>query len=205
MNWHETGIVFDCAGERLVGVASLPAQPRMLGLVIVVGGPQYRAGSHRQFVLLARRVAAAGYAVLRFDYRGMGDSSGDLRSFEAVDADIGAAIGALRAAAPGVQRIAIWGLCDAASAALLYVDRQPAGEPLAGLCLVNPWVRSAATLARTHVKHYYWARLRQREFWAKLLTGQVAGRALSELRRNLALTRASAPVGADAPIELPNS
>ena len=39
-------------------------------MVIVVGGPQYRAGSHRQFTLLARHIAAAGYPVLRFDARG---------------------------------------------------------------------------------------------------------------------------------------
>ena len=42
------------------------------GMLIVVGGPQYRAGSHRQFTLLARDVAATGVPTMRFDYRGMG-------------------------------------------------------------------------------------------------------------------------------------
>ena len=48
----------------------------------MVGGPQYRVGSHRQFTLMARAFAAAGYPVLRFDYRGIGDSEGESRGFE---------------------------------------------------------------------------------------------------------------------------
>ena len=44
-------------------------------VVIVVGGPKYGVGSHRQFVTTARYVAAAGYPVLRFDYPSKGDSS----------------------------------------------------------------------------------------------------------------------------------
>jgi len=52
------------------------------GVLIVVGGPQYRVGSHRQFLLLSRRLAAEGHPVMRFDYRGMGDASGAMRGFE---------------------------------------------------------------------------------------------------------------------------
>jgi hypothetical protein len=48
-----------------------------------------------------------------------------------------------------------------------------------GLCLLNPWVRSEASLAKTQVKHYYTQRLRQKEFWLKLLSGKVALGALS--------------------------
>ena len=49
-----------------------------------------------------------------------------------------------------------------------------------GLVLLNPWVRSEATLARTHIKHYYGQRLLQAEFWRKLLTGKLGlGRAIS--------------------------
>lgn len=55
-----------------------------LGLLMVVGGPQYRVGSHRQFVLLARDLAAAGIPVFPFDYRGMGDSTGQARDFEGI-------------------------------------------------------------------------------------------------------------------------
>ena len=171
---------FDCAGERLVGVLSRPAQPSGVGVVVVVGGPQYRVGSHRQFVLLARHLAAAGHAVLRFDYRGMGDSGGERRDFEAVSDDIAAAIHALRQAVPTLRQVALWGLCDGASAALLYLHAT-SNASVAGLCLLNPWVRSTQSQATAQVKHYYTQRLRERAFWTKLLRGQVGLGRLSEL------------------------
>ncbi len=189
----ESVLGFDCAGECLVGILAEPAQAlHDLGVIVIVGGPQYRAGSHRQFTLLARHLAAGGFPTLRFDYRSMGDSPGEPRDFLAVEADIAAAIDALLAARPALKRVVLWGLCDAASAALLYLDARP--DPrVAGLVLANPWVRSAASLAKTHVKHYYWQRLRQPEFWRKLLGGGVGLAALRSLGGNLRLARATAP------------
>lgn len=180
----ETALIFDCQGDSLVGILHAPEMAAQTGVLVVVGGPQYRGGSHRQFVQLARRLAAAGVAVLRFDVRGMGDSSGTQRSFEQLDDDIAAALRALHKAQPQLRRVVLWGLCDGASAALLYLQRCP-NVAVDGLVLLNPWVRSTTSLARTHVKHYYLQRLMQREFWAKLLSGRVAGRALAELARNL--------------------
>ncbi len=192
-SYREQAITFDCQGEWLVGVVALPQTPResvsedlapTTGLIIIVGGPQYRAGSHRQFVLQARAVAAAGTPVLRFDYRGMGDSTGDLHTFENVNQDIAAAIDALLAMVPSIENIALWGLCDGASAALLYCHATQDAR-IKGLCLLNPWVRSDASLAKTQVKHYYIQRLRQKEFWLKLLTGKVAASAVAGLVRNV--------------------
>lgn len=136
--------------------------------MIVVGGPQYRVGSHRQFTLLARCVAQSGAPVLRFDYRGMGDSEGEPRTFLDVDDDIGAAVDALTNECPGVQEVVLWGLCDAASAALLYAPRD---ARVRGLVLANPWVRSEATYARTQVRHYYAQRLLKPELWRKVANG----------------------------------
>lgn len=190
---REEAFTFGCEGEALVGLlhhpaADAPAQAAQTGVVVIVGGPQYRAGSHRQFVHLARALAAAGHPVLRFDVRGMGDSTGALRNFEHITPDVGAAIDALVQRAPAVQRVVLWGLCDGASAALLYLhDRQD--ERVQGLCLLNPWVRSDVTQARTQLKHYYTRRLREREFWVKLLTGRVAKRALSHLVGSLRAAR----------------
>jgi len=168
----EHAICIACQGDHLLGVLHAPANAQGdLGVVIVVGGPQYRAGSHRQFVHLARALCEAGYPALRFDCRGMGDSSGSPRSFEQLDDDIRAAIAELQARAPSVHRVVLWGLCDGASAALLYLDvhRDPVVH---GLALANPWVRSEATLARTHLRHYYWRRLLQGDFWRKRLAGK---------------------------------
>jgi exosortase A-associated hydrolase 1/exosortase A-associated hydrolase 2 len=191
----EQPLSFPCAGYTLVGLLHRPAAGRPhsgLGVVIVVGGPQYRAGSHRQFVDLARALAAEGHAVLRFDVRGMGDSSGAPRAFDTLDDDIHAAIDQLQQHCPAATRIALWGLCDGASAALLYWQRRRDNR-VAALALANPWVRSASTEARTLVRHYYLDRLRQRSFWLKLLSGGVALKALRGLADNLHAARGAAP------------
>jgi exosortase A-associated hydrolase 1 len=85
--------------------------------------------------------------------------------------------------------VVLWGLCDGASAALLYLHERQ--DPrVKGLVLLNPWVRSAATLARTHLKHYYAQRLLQGEFWRKLLRGGVGAQALAEFVNKLRASRA---------------
>lgn len=173
----EQALAFDCEGAALWGILTRPpagAVEPTIAVLVVVGGPQYRVGSHRQFVLLCRALARRGFPTLRFDYRGMGDSEGALRSFEAAGPDLCAALDALCAACPQARRVVVWGLCDAASAALMFAT---ADERVVGVVAVNPWARSTASLSATRVKHYYAARLVQREFWSKLLFGGVNLRA----------------------------
>lgn len=195
MSFTEQAFTFDCDGETLLGLLAAPEAAEKTGVLVLVGGPQYRVGSHRQFLKLSCALAEAGYPCMRFDYRGMGDSSGELRSFEAADLDIAAAIDAFITASPVVERVVIWGLCDAASAALLYWNstRDPR---VGGLVLLNPWVRSEATLARAHIKHYYAQRLLQPEFWKKLLGGQLGiGSAIGGFLNNLRQSRKTAVHG----------
>lgn len=166
----EQPIVFTCAGDRLIGIVHHAPAAADLGVLVVVGGPQYRVGSHRLFVDLARGLAAAGVPAMRFDYRGMGDSDGDYRGFEHVTADIVAAAAAFHAAVPGLRRLVLWGLCDAASAIMMSADRL---ADVPEVVLVNPWVRSPATEARTILRHYYLMRLVDPAFWRKLMGGRV--------------------------------
>ncbi len=196
MKYTEETALFACAGETLLGILARPDMPTETAVLVIVGGPQYRVGSHRQFVLLSRALAAAGYAVLRFDYRGMGDSTGAQRDFEAVSADVAAAFDALQQRLPSIKQVVLWGLCDGASAALLYCH-ETEDPRISGLCLLNPWVRSEASLARTQVKHYYTQRLMQKEFWGKLLRGGVALKALLGLARNIQVAFTGAP-GSDS-------
>lgn len=175
MNRIEIPHIFELAGDEMVGVATLPAAPMApatLGVLMLVGGRQYRAGSHRQLVLLSRHLAGTGIGSFRFDFRGMGDSSGERRDFETLDDDIAAALAAFRAACPTLERVVLWGLCDGATAAVLYWQRHR--DPMvAGLCLANPWLRSEASLARVRVRHYYRERLLDKTFWSKLLRGEI--------------------------------
>jgi exosortase A-associated hydrolase 1 len=186
--YRETPAWIDCSGERMLGIISTPTTGPYadVGVLIVVGGPQYRVGSHRQFVRLARALARAGCVSLRFDHRGMGDSEGRRRSFEDINADLQAALDFL-SAQPGVRRIVVWGLCDAASAALMFCASD---SRVGGLVLLNPWVRSEAALATTHLKHYYGQRLLEREFWERLFAGRFDWRA--SLRDFVGKARAAA-------------
>ena len=179
----ETPLSFDCGGASLVGILARPATPARVGVIIVVGGPQYRVGSHRQFVILARALAAAGVACLRFDFRGMGDSEGEPQGFERATPDIVAAIGAMRGAMSELETIVLWGLCDGAAACALAASDARVG----GMVLFNPWVRSEASAAETALRHYYGRRLLDGEFWRKLRAGRVEWRA--SLRGLLQTTR----------------
>ena len=201
MSLVERGISFACEGCWLYGVLSLPpfAAQAQRGVVLVVGGPQYRVGSHRQFTLLARELARQGVPVLRFDYRGMGDSEGEIRDFQDVDADLRAAIDAFSAELPALREVVLWGLCDAASAAMLYAHRD---ARVAGMVLLNPWARTEEGAARAYLKHYYLSRLTQAGLWRKIARGQfdyaAAARSFFSLCAN-ALRPGRAPDAGSAP------
>jgi exosortase A-associated hydrolase 1 len=172
-------LVFRCRDDFLVGLLEQPEHASPQGVLIIVGGPQYRVGSHRQFVTLARDLAAAGHACLRFDYRGMGDSGGETRTFEDIADDPKAAIDAFLSASPDVRQLVLVGLCDAASAAMLYAHRD---ARVSGLILLNPWVRTEQSMAKAYLQHYYWKRLWSRELWQALFKGRLdLARSLREL------------------------
>jgi exosortase A-associated hydrolase 1 len=168
--------------ERLITLetsddASLPAivhEPATLGsdigVLVVVGGPQYRVGSHRQFTLMSRALATSGIASMRFDCAGMGDASGPTADFLAIGADIGAAVAAFLAAVPRLKGVALWGLCDGASASLLYASGD---QRVRGLILVNPWVRTGDGEAKAYLRHYYMGRLFSRALWKDFFAGRL--------------------------------
>jgi uncharacterized protein len=172
-------VSFQCNGEPMLGM--LHAGASDVGVVIVVGGPQTRVGSHRQFVKLAHALSAAGHPTLRFDTRGMGDSHGAFPGFTGLTDDINAAVDALLNTAPQVQRVILWGLCDGASAIL--IGQAQFAPQVQGFVLVNPWVHApdavdgksgggaSSVAAQVQVKHYYAKRVMSGEFWKKLLSG----------------------------------
>lgn len=106
---------------------------------------------------------------MRFDYRGMGDSGGGKAEFDSVSEDLRSAIDCF-AENTAIQKVILWGLCDGASASLIYGH---CDERVASQILLNPWVRSEETLAKTYVRHYYLRRLASLSFWKKLLSGRL--------------------------------
>jgi len=166
----ERPVVFACGADSLIGIVHPAPTPSRRGVLIVVGGPQYRVGSHRQFLHLARHLAASGVPAMRMDYRGMGDSDGEYLGFEYVGDDIRAAIDAFQDQVPALEEVVLWGLCDAASAITFYARRD---ARVCGIVLLNPWVRTPAGEARAYIRHYYLKRLADRAFWRKLFAGGI--------------------------------
>lgn len=160
-------IAFSCAGETLVG--SLDEAPGKTGLLIVSGGNEIRCGAHRGMALLAARIADAGHPVLRFDRRGIGDSTGENGGFETTAEDIAAAATAFRKA--GVTRILAYGNCDAATALTFF----HAGAGIDALLLANPWTIEATDdlPPAAAIRSHYAQKLRDPSEWLRLLRGGV--------------------------------
>lgn len=175
---------FACGGDWLIGVLHLPSGEQKVsrGVLVVTGGPQYRVGSHRQFVLLARQLAASGIAVMRFDYRGMGDSEGAMRDFEHIGDDLDAALRQFYVSVPTLHEIVLWGLCDGASAAAFYASRAPR---ITGLVLLNPWVRDGDGWSPHTLRHYYRQRLLSPAFWREQAAGMFTFSRLRSLTEKL--------------------
>ncbi len=166
----EVPLVINCQGSELVGILHQSQSPSELGaLIIVAGGPQYRVGVNRQFVVMSRMFADAGIPTLRFDHRGVGDSSGEYKGFVDMHDDIEAAIDALQKANPSIKRVAIWGECESATAASFYAHQD---SRVSGMFMVNPWIRTEAGQAQTYMKHYYIERLKDKAFWQKVFSGK---------------------------------
>lgn len=161
---------FECNGANLYGILTVPQAESKRAVVIVVGGPQYRVGSHRQFVLLARFLASNGVPTLRFDHRGFGDADGET-TFQELEPDIRAAIDNMVSCCTEVEDIVIWGLCDAASAAMMYAPTDPRVK---GLVLLNPWVRDDASLARAQFRQAITNDLTNSEKWKRLVSGRIS-------------------------------
>lgn len=186
----EQAVIFRSEDRQLVAIEHIPASQstdscHAQGLIIVVGGPQTRVGSHRLFVDLARALAKQGITVFRFDYSGAGDSEGELTDFTAIQADIAAALTCFKLRHPHITEFGFWGLCDAASAILLYLHQNNNCllDYINKLVLINPWVRQEHTQAKAYLRSYYVKRLISKDFWKKLLAGKVAmNTAFTELK-----------------------
>ncbi|MDM7954997.1 hydrolase 1, exosortase A system-associated [Blastomonas sp.] len=185
---------FDCAGETLA--ATLDGADGTTGLLIVSGGNEIRSGAHAGMAALAAAVAAAGHPVMRYDRRGIGDSTGANAGFDASADDITAAVQAMRAEVPTLTRLVAFGNCDAASALALY-------GPAAGidaLVLANMWTleiesdegdetEAAATMTAGAIRSRYLAKLKDpRELWRLASGGVNLGKVVRGLKQATAKT-----------------
>lgn len=80
---HE--VHYEVAGEIVRGHLHIPAalSKRVPGVLIIPGFADTAVGPHNMHVLMARALCQAGFVVMRFDYRGQGESDGDFKNFTA--------------------------------------------------------------------------------------------------------------------------
>lgn len=169
----EEAVTFPAAGKQLFGILHRPDSParKDAALLMIVGGPQTRVGSHRSYTLMARDFCERGIPVLRFDYEGLGDSQGAFVGFSEAGRSIEAAAGFLAGRMGPEARIVLWSLCDGSAACALQAPRLM--PPVAGLILCNPYAHSAQGKAKAYLKHYYIRRALDLSFWKKLLSFRV--------------------------------
>lgn len=108
----ETAYFLPLGDERLFAFLHRPPGPCRGGAVLCAPLAEEKLWSHRVFVSFARDLAARGFAVLRFDYRGEGDSD---RPFERSDLrtrleDTAAAIDELKRQVPELRQVTLVGL-----------------------------------------------------------------------------------------------
>ena len=117
-------------GEQLVGVFHEPIQPARGAILMFHGWSGTRTGPHQMLTRAARRFVDEGYACLRFDFAGRGDSDGDteLATLATMREDSHAALELLKSRIDGP----IWmlGLCSGCEIAVAAADDSFAGALL---------------------------------------------------------------------------
>lgn len=196
-------------GSRLFGRLCQPRRDAMPGRAVVIGntgtGPRY--GHARFHVLLARRLAAAGIASLRFDFAGLGDSAAadpdNGTHVYATDRrpDIGAALDTLQAL--GYSSFVAAGVCSGGYHAW---QASLQDERIDTLLMVNPTIFSwqdgqsfdMLFQTRGHSTQFYLAALSRSSGWKRLLRGEVDTRYIFRTLRTRVVRRLAVAMGQGA-------
>ncbi|MFO0652460.1 MAG: hypothetical protein U0326_39940 [Polyangiales bacterium] len=211
----------NASGHELQGILHRPERLDVgaPALVWLPAGQKVRQGAWRMNVVVARRMAAMGFPVLRFDYEGMGDSEGPRRHGEYVMefygfvqtggfrgdviAAVNFALGEL-----GPRPVVLGGLCGGAASALFAGAEL--GDRVWGHVLIDlPVTISSAARQRYLEEHpedlvrarpaeadtvllLYAKKILDVEAWKRLARGESNPRLFAEALRVKARTRVDA-------------
>jgi exosortase A-associated hydrolase 2 len=123
---HEDYLFLEINGERIFVGHHRPARPASRAIVMCHPLAEEKLWAHRVFVSFARDLSVAGFDVLRFDFRGEGDSD---RDFEQTDLetrieDATRAIDAVHEMNPFITEITLLGLRLGANVAAATAARR---------------------------------------------------------------------------------
>jgi len=172
------------ASEALFGVVTRPVEVTPTrALILLNSGANLHIGNGRMYVEYARRLAAKGWLVLRYDVSGIGESAphpgrpeNEVYSPKGVD-DLREAVAYVRETL-GVSHVQAAGLCSGAYNAFRGAD---AGVPLDGIVVINPltfrWHEGMSLKYPAYVMamtaERYRKSIRDWSKWVKFLRGGV--------------------------------
>jgi alpha/beta superfamily hydrolase len=187
---EEQPVVLD---GTLRGIVAKPAQapPSGRAVILLNAGAVGYIGPNRLYVDLARKLAARGDLVLRFDLSGIGESDtrpGAVENTvygEHALRDVGAAVAWMRQQ-QGVRTVAVAGLCSGAYHGLKAAI---AGQPIDTVIAINPLTfdykpgmpLDFAAFRVTADAQRYAQSARSTESWKKLLRGDVDVRRVAKV------------------------
>lgn len=136
-------------------------------IVLLNAGVVHRVGPNRLYVKIARRLASAGFVVLRFDLSGIGDSKARRDNLPFEESAVSEAQEAMDflATARGVQRFVLMGLCSGADNAfrVACIDSRVVGAAL---------IDFHSSRNTEYFFHSYSRRLLNYRSWWRLITGK---------------------------------
>ncbi len=187
--------------QYLMGILTLPDEPIPSPVVLLLNaGMIHHVGPSRIYVRLARRLAAQGMTVLRFDFSGLGDSCARTDSLaidKALVDDTRQAMNYLEERLD-ISKFVLMGHCGGAWVAFLAASED---DRVVGTVLMNPegvednWVeydRQRKT-SRYYENYYTNEVLLDTQRWKKLLSGKADYRSIfHNVVKNIAWYRISA-------------
>lgn len=174
----EEAVGFAVQGSQVRGILSEPESATVVGTVVLSHGwSGNRCGPAGLLTELARALAAAGYRVLRFDFRGRGESGGDgLRaSLASMAEDLAAAARYCRERG-GCGPVDYLGLCSGGNVVIGGLARLPSPRSLVLLSVYPFSDGDRFSRDMNRIVHYlgiYWRKACAGETWKRLVRGEI--------------------------------
>ena len=176
----EIPVTFKSDGKQLVGILHKPEKKYKKGIILCHGLGGNKTENRRLFVEAARKFTRVGYATLRFDFYGSGDSEGDFSETTITTQiqNLKDAIGFLYG--EGCEKICVLGLSLGAAISILTLPQKPV-EALITWSAVSDFKKLFDVLAPEQLKenknaleHFvYNGWILKRAFWNDALSHDI--------------------------------